>query len=117
MRIENLTKEIMEYIKKNANDVMPDMYCGSSEIYSVFGGVDYGERTKPEVKKARREVSKVLQALRTLGLVELEYVPESDYRGIPWLKVPAYRLTERGLKFLELIDRMPTHVGNESERP
>jgi len=60
-------------------------------------------KREKDLFRARREVSKILSALRTLGLVELEYVPESDYRGIPWLKAPAYRLTDRGLKYLECL--------------
>jgi len=96
--------EIMRYIKSNSNDVAKDMYCVSSEIYAEFTPLTF-MTTKKEMKDVKREIGKILLALRVLGLAKLEYVPESDYRGIPWLKVPAYRLTERGLKFLEIFGK------------
>jgi len=87
--------DIMLYIKKG-NDVAPDMFVVATEIYAKFA----------RDRKERREVSKVLAALRTLGLARLGYVPEADYRGVPWLRAPAYRLTPLGLRFLDLYIRL-----------
>jgi hypothetical protein len=98
--------DIMEYIKREANDVCVDKYALAKDIYAIF---TLGLSGKEEVKE-KRKLQDILKALRVLGLAEMELIPHDDYRGIPWLVTSGYRLTERGLRFLKMLKETETQI-------
>jgi hypothetical protein len=99
--------EIMEYIKREANDVCVDKYALAKDIYALFTPLGL---TKKEEAREKRKLQDILKALRVLGLAEMELIPHDDYRGIPWLATSGYRLTERGLRFLKMLKETETQI-------